>query len=169
MPLVLVIAILAGVLLIMLGETILSRHNERVLRARGAVEPAEDVYPYMQVAYPGAFVAMAGEGAFSGPADDLWLLGGAVLFGWAKALKFWAIATLGLRWTYRVLVLPGAPLVSSGPYRYVRHPNYVAVVGEFVAMAIMMAAPVTGILAILGFGVLLRRRIRIEEQALGMR
>ena len=57
----------------------------------------------------------------------------------AKALKFWAIASLGTRWTYKVLVMPGLPLVPTGPYRWLRHPNYVGVVGELVAMALMTA------------------------------
>jgi methyltransferase len=67
-----------------------------------------------------------------------------------------------------VLVLPGAPLVSGGPYRLVRHPNYVGVVGELVAMALLSGARITGPLAVLGFGWLLLRRIAAEERALGL-
>ena len=86
----------------------------------------------------------------------------------AKALKFWAIATLGPRWSYRVLVLPGAPLVTSGPYRLMRHPNYVGVMGELVAMALMTHARVTGAVGIVLFGWLLVRRIAAEERAMGI-
>jgi methyltransferase len=86
----------------------------------------------------------------------------------AKALKFWAIATLGPRWTFRVLVPPGAPLVTGGPYAWVRHPNYLAVIGEFVSFAILVGAPLTGLGSVIGFGALLRRRIRVEERALGI-
>jgi methyltransferase len=161
------IALLA-VLLMMLVESQLSRFNERTLRARGATEPAGDVYPTMTWVYPACFVAMSIEGALTGPAPGPNTLLGVALFGVAKALKFWAIATLGPRWTFRVLVLPGAPLVRGGPYAWVRHPNYVAVIGEFVSFAILGGAPLAGILSVVVFGVLLRRRIRVEERALGI-
>jgi methyltransferase len=91
--------------------------------------------------------------------------GVAVMFA-AKALKFWAIASLGTRWTYKVLVIPALPLVTTGPYRWIRHPNYVAVVGELIAMALMTRAGVTGPLGTLFFGWLLWRRITAEERAM---
>ena len=76
---------------------------------------------------------MAIEGALSGPASSDLLMGGLAMFGLAKALKVWAISSLGPKWSFRVLVVPGAPLVSAGPYRFMSHPNYLAVVGEMVA------------------------------------
>ena len=92
---------------------------------------------------------------------------GLALFGFAKALKMWAIASLGSRWSYRVLVLPGAPLIKTGPYRFLSHPNYLAVVGEIVSVAAIVWAPITGALATIGFGWLMIKRIRIEDRALG--
>jgi methyltransferase len=156
----------AAVLLMMLAEMQLSRYNERALRARGAVEPPDDVYRTMAWVYPGLFVVMALEGVFFGPPAGLVTLAGAILLGASKALKFWAIASLGTRWTFRVLVPPGASLVSSGPYAYVRHPNYVAVMGELASMALLVGARVSGPVAMLIFGVLMRHRIRVEEAAL---
>jgi methyltransferase len=79
----------------------------------------------------------------------------------------WAISTLGVRWTFRVLVIPDAPLVTSGPYRLLRHPNYAAVIGEIIGIAVILRAPVTGLLALAGFGTLLIRRIAVEDRALG--
>ena len=76
-------------------------------------------------------------------------------------------AALGERWTFRVLVLPGVPLVGTGPYRYVSHPNYLAVVGELVGMAALMGATWSALPVWAGFGWLLARRIRVEERALG--
>jgi methyltransferase len=160
------VLVTAAVLLLMLVELQLSVYNERQLRAKGAVEPADDVIGLMRVAYPLAFVAMGVEAWLRGTWSRDWLLLGLLIFGWAKALKFWAIAHLGPRWTFRVLVLPGAPLVSSGPYRYLRHPNYVAVIGELVAIAVALQSPITGVLATLGFGWLIARRIAVEERAL---
>jgi methyltransferase len=158
---------LAAVLVMMLGELWLSRSNERWMLARGAVIVTDPAYRLMPLAYPGAFVAMAIEGAIvNRPVDAIALAGVLVLIA-AKALKFWAIASLGKRWTYRVLVMPGAPLVTGGPYRVFRHPNYVGVVGELVAMALIAGARVTGPLGVLVFGWLLMVRIRTEEQALG--
>jgi methyltransferase len=154
-------------LLIMAGEAVLSSFNERVLRARGAVEPEGDVIGLMRVAYPGAFIAMGVEGALTGPAPQNVLMGGLALFGLAKALKVWAISALGSRWSYRVLVVPGEPLIRSGPYRFVSHPNYLAVVGEIASVAAIVWAPVTGILSTIGFGWLMIARIRIEDRALG--
>ena len=158
---------LIAILLVMGGEALLSRVNEAALRRLGAIEPPDDVYRVMQWAYPGSFVAMASEGAWSGPAPEPVLLVGLGVFGLAKALKLWAISSLGIRWSFRVLVLPDRPLVVSGPYRFIRHPNYVAVVGELLGFALIVWAPVTGLLAIVGFGALMWRRIGIEDRALG--
>jgi methyltransferase len=79
----------------------------------------------------------------------------------------WAVASLGWRWSYRVLVLPGAPLIKTGPYRFLSHPNYLAVVGEIASVAAIVWAPITGVLATIGFGWLMIARIRIEDRALG--
>jgi methyltransferase len=154
-------------LLIMAGEAVLSSFNEKQLRARGAVEPEGDVIGAMRWAYPGAFILMGIEGALTGPAPQNVMIGGLALFGAAKALKVWAISSLGSRWSYRVLVVPGEPLVTSGPYRFLSHPNYLAVVGEIVSVAAIVWAPVTGVLAAIGFGWLMIARIRIEDKALG--
>ena len=103
-------------LLMMAAEALHAARNERELLARGAVEPAGDVYKTMRWAYPLCFVAMAVEGSIGGPASRAVLVTGLVTFVLAKALKYWAIGTLGPRWTFRVLVLPAAPLVVRGPY-----------------------------------------------------
>jgi len=158
---------LSAVLIMMLAELVRSRRNERELRRRGAVEPPGDVYRALAVAYPLMFVAMAGEGTLFGRGDDWLLIAGFTIFLAAKALKLWAIATLGVRWSYRVLVLP-EPLVTTGPYAHLRHPNYLAVFGEIAGFAMMVGAVWTGIGSLLLFRVLVRRRIAIEEDALEM-
>lgn len=158
---------LAAVLLMMAGELVLSSFNERQLRAKGAVEPPGDVIGIMRWVYPLSFVAMAVEGAIVGPSPNGLLAGGLALFGLAKALKVWAISSLGPRWSYRLLILPGVPLITAGPYRFIAHPNYLAVVGELVSMALIVAAPITGVLATFAFGLLMRARIRVEDRALG--
>jgi methyltransferase len=144
-----------------------SAQNESALRSRGGIEAERDVYPIMRFAYPAALGMMLIEGALGGRPSPIVVATGAVLFAVSKALKWWAILTLGLRWTFRVITLPGLPLVKSGPYRYLSHPNYIAVVSELAAVAIMTRARGTGPIAVLGFGLLMLRRISIEERALG--
>lgn len=156
----------AAVLAMMLVEAQLSRYNERRLRGRGASEATRDVYPIMRVAYPACFLAMAVEGAFRGPSPPGVLIVGLAVLGLAKALKYWAIASLGSLWTFRVLVVAGQPRISAGPYRVLRHPNYVAVCGELLSVALVVRAPMTGVVALVGFGWLMVRRIRVEERAL---
>ena len=161
-----IITVLA-VLLIMAGEAVLSSFNEKLLRARGAIEPQDDVINMMRWAYPSAFVVMGIEGALTGPAPRDVLMSGLALFGLAKALKIWAMSSLGPKWSYRVLVVPGEPLVKTGPYQFLSHPNYLAVVGELVSVALMVWAPITGVLSTIGFGWLMIQRMKIEDRALG--
>lgn len=93
-------------------------------------------------------------------------MAGLAVFLLGKALKWWAILTLGPSWTFRVIVVPGAPLSAGGPYRFMRHPNYVGVLGELIGAALMTGAWVTGPIVTVGFGLLMLQRIRIEERAL---
>src|SRR5207249_2121076 len=161
-----VTALAVVIFLPMLLEARRAAANERSQRARGGVEPPDDIYRMMRIAYPGAFLAMLGEGTLrDGPSLSV-LLAGATLFLAAKALKWWAIATLGPSWTFRVLVVPGAPLVAAGPYRFVRHPNYVAVLAELIAVAIMTGSRIGSPIAVVGFGLLLVKRVLVENRAL---
>ena len=152
----------------MVAELALSRANERRLRARGAVFPSDPVYPTMRWAYPGCFVVMAAEGMVWGPAPGVVTWIGVLLLLLAKGLKAWVMATLGPLWTYRIVVVPGEPLMRRGPYAVLRHPNYVAVAGELVGMALLAGAAVTGPPAVLFYLWLLRRRVLVEERAHGV-
>jgi methyltransferase len=172
------VIVIGGVIMgLMLAEARVSRAHERALAARGAIRPAGDVYPMMAVVYPAAFLVMIAEGvwrarAMTAPGADTaaggpeWMASGILLFVASKALKYWAIASLGDRWTFKVIVEPGRPLVNTGPYRYVTHPNYLALVGEFAGAAMMVGAWFGGPLALLAFGALLAARIRFEDRVL---
>lgn len=149
----------------MLLEARRAAANERAQRSRGGIEPSDDVYQLMQIAYPGIFVAMLAEGALGGVTLGGWFVAGLAIFAAAKVLKWWAIAALGPLWTFRVIVVPGSTSVATGPYRIMRHPNYVAVVGEIIGVAMMMRARVSGPIALLVFGTLLLRRITVENRA----
>ena len=166
---------------LMLAEMQHSRRNEGILRNQGAIEPAGDVYLALAWLYPTAFLAMGAEGTwrawaaglggwspFESPGDGgpSWAAAGVVLFVASKALKYWAIKALGERWSFRVLIQPGRPLVTTGPYEYVNHPNYIAVVGELVGAAMMLGARVSGPIMIAAFGVALWARVRFETRIL---
>ncbi|HMJ84520.1 MAG TPA: isoprenylcysteine carboxylmethyltransferase family protein [Vicinamibacterales bacterium] len=159
-------AVFAVVFALMLLEARRAAANERAQRARGGVEPPGDVYALMQVIYPASFLMMLAEGAWRGAPSRPIVLAGAAIFVAAKAIKWWAILSLGPFWTFRVIVVPGSRRIISGPYRFVPHPNYVAVVGEFIAVAMMTGAVVSGPLALLAFAALLVKRIAVEERAL---
>ena len=157
-------ALFALIFVPMLVEARIAARNERTQRAFGGVEPPGDVYEVMRVAYPAAFAAMLAEGAWR-HSYAWWELGLAVFVA-AKALKWWAVASLGPFWTFRVIVRPGATLVAGGPYRFLRHPNYVAVGGELLGAALMSGARVSGPLMTLGFVLLMLKRIGVEDRAL---
>jgi len=173
----LVLFITAVIVGLLLAETRVSSINARRLRERGAIMPPGDAYLALKILYPAAFLIMGAEGLWraseagrtgftvehSGPS---WLASGVVLFVASKALKYWAIRTLGERWTFRVFVVPDAPLIATGPYRYVAHPNYIAVVGELIGTAMMVGAPISGPVMLGAFGVALRARVKFENQVL---
>lgn len=159
--------LIVAVALVRLGELALSRRHQRRLLARGAREVGRGHYPWMVALHAGWLAAAPAE---------VWLLdrpfvpqlgavAGALLIG-SMALRWWAIATLGERWTVRVLVVPGAPLVASGPYRLLRHPNYLAVAVEVFALPMIHSAWWTAVAFGLADLVLLSVRIRVEDAAL---
>ena len=151
----------------MLLEAAISARHDRELRSRGALEPQDDVFRAMQLGYPAAFLVMVLEAWWRQPHFDRVFAAGLAVFAAAKLLKYWAIATLGVRWTFRVLVPPDSEPVRSGPYRFHPHPNYIAVAGELVGAALMAHSIVAGPAATIGFLLLIRRRIAVEERMLG--
>ena len=151
----------------MLVEARWASQNERAQRACGGIEPDGDVYALMKWTYPGIFLAMFAEHVIH-PAHlhPERVAAAFALFACAKSLKWWAITSLGASWTFRIIVVPGTSAIVSGPYRFLRHPNYVAVVGEIVGVAAAIDARVSGPLALLLFGALMLRRVAVENRAL---
>lgn len=150
----------------MVLEAAVARRNEAGQLARGGVEPPDDVYRLMRFAYPASFVVMMAEGAARANLPGVVVTCGVLVFLDAKLLKLWAIRSLGRHWTFRVIVVPGEPLVAAGPYRFVRHPNYIAVVGEFIGVGLMTCAYLTGPIVTMLFGALMLKRIAVENRAL---
>ena len=150
-----------------LAELRLSRTNLRKALARGAVEYGRGHFPVM-AALHGAFLCSCGLEVLLLHRPFPGAIGWAALcaFALAQGLRYWAIASLGDRWNVRVIVVPGDTLVVRGPYRYVRHPNYLAVAVEIATLPLVHGAYLTAIAFSALNGALLRVRIRTEEAAL---
>ena len=148
------------------GELVLSARHARRLFARGARERGRGHFPLLVVLHTLFPLALIGEVLAlherPGPLAPLWV----TLWLGAQGLRWAAMRALGERWTTRVLVLPGVPLVRRGPYRWMRHPNYLAVVVELLAAPLMFGAWRTALAFSAANLFALRVRIRCEERAL---
>ena len=156
--------ILGLVTLQRLGELVLARRNTDRLRAQGAHEAAAGQYPLI-VGLHTAWLAGLWYFVLSGSADPVsWAWLG--VFVVLQALRVWVIATLGPRWTTRIMVLPGAPLVASGPYRFVSHPNYCVVAAEILVLPLVFGLLWYAVVFSMLNAVALWIRIRAEAAAL---
>ena len=145
-------------------ELALSRRNGRRLRDRGAVERGRGHYPFMVALHVLWLLCTAVEGSRK-PGAGLGRFALAT-FVLVQPVRYWAIASLGEHWNTRILVVPGEKLVRKGPYRYVKHPNYVVVAAEVLALPLIFGAWVTALVFSVLNTVLLSVRIREEERAL---
>ena len=150
-----------------LAELVISKRNAAWSFARGGTESGQRHYLVMVVLHSGLLV---------GAIVEVWLRQPAFVpaLGWtmfalvlaAQALRWWCIATLGRQWNTRVIVVPGLRPVTGGPYRWLSHPNYVAVVIEGFALPLVHSAWITAVVFTLCNALLLRVRIQVENQAL---
>ncbi|HEV7783764.1 MAG TPA: isoprenylcysteine carboxylmethyltransferase family protein [Thermoanaerobaculia bacterium] len=150
-----------------LFELRIASRNRRRLLARGGVEVAPGHYPWMVALHTALLVSCPLEVWFL-RRPFVPLLAGAMLFLLivAAALRWWVISTLDGRWTTRIVVLPGVPPVTGGPYRFLRHPNYLAVILEIFSLPMIHTAWLTALMFSLADALLLRVRIRAEEAGL---
>jgi methyltransferase len=157
-------AVLALVALQRLGELVVAYANTKRLLARGAIELDRAGYKWFVVLHAAWLAALLTVVPAATPPN--WLL--LILYGTLQVARVWVIASLGGRWTTRLIVLPGAPLVKTGPYRWLDHPNYLIAVAEVAILPLAFAA----VAIAAGFSacnvVLLARRIRLESRALGL-
>ncbi|MDL2402823.1 isoprenylcysteine carboxyl methyltransferase family protein [Rhizobium mayense] len=155
------IALLAFVTLQRLVELVHARRNTAALLARGAREIAPGHYPYL-VAMHATWLIGLWLLATGRPINPVWF----AIFAVLQGLRVWVLATLKGRWTTRIIVLPGAALVTSGPYRFFSHPNYAVVVGEIAALPLAFGLPLYALLFSLLNAAILTVRIRAENTAL---
>ena len=144
-----------------LGELWLARRNTARLLERGAVEHAPGHYPLI-VALHGFWLTGLWVLAWNAPVNLGWL----AIFGALQVMRVWVLATLGARWTTRIIVLPSVPLVATGPYRFISHPNYVVVVGELLVLPLAFGLPLYALAFSAFNAAILFIRVRAENAAL---
>ena len=155
------LVILAFVTLQRIGELWLSSRNTQRLLARGAHEHSPAHYPLIVVVHL-LWLATLWWLALDRPVDGFWL----ALFVAIEIFRIWVLATLGPRWTTRIIVLPDAPLVRRGPYRFVNHPNYLVVVLEIAVLPLVFGLWQAALIFSLLNAAVLTVRIRAEDRAL---
>ena len=161
------VLLIVAVALERLAELVVSQRNLSWSRARGGVEFGARHYPVMVILHTGLLAGCLVEAiALHRPFIPAlgWPMLAIVLA--AQGLRWWCIATLGRQWNTRVVVVPGAARVADGPYRFLPHPNYVAVVAEGVALPLVHTAWITALVFTVLNAALLRTRIKVENAAL---
>ncbi len=155
------IALLSFVTLQRLAELALARRNTKALFAEGGREVGAEHYPYLVLLH-GCWIAGLWLLAIGRPVQIVWL----GIFLLLQIARLWVVATMGDRWTTRIVVMPGRPLVSVGPYRFMAHPNYAVVVGEIAALP--LAFGLVGYAALFSIlnAIMLHVRIKAENAAL---
>lgn len=149
-----------------LFEVALSRRNRKIIEARGGRECHAGTFPLFILLHGGFLVALCAESyPWRVPADarTAACLAALVLL---SAVRYWCVAALGPFWNARIVVLPGHPLIRAGPYRWLRHPNYLVVALEFLALPLLLRTPWTLSFFFPANLLLLGSRIRLEEKAL---
>jgi len=145
------------------AELVISSRNSRRLMARGAFEVAPRHYPFI-VALHAAWLMSLWIFGHDRPVNVVALLIYVVLQGF----RVWVMWTLGARWTTRIIILPGAPLVKCGPYRLLPHPNYAVVAGEIALLPLVLGLPLLALIFALLNAAVLAIRIRAENRALAV-
>jgi methyltransferase len=144
-----------------LAELALAQRNTTRLRAAGAAEFGASHYPVMVALHACWLLALWAAG-HDHPVKPAWF----ALFVLLQAGRVWVIASLGRRWTTRVIVLPGTAPVARGPYRFIKHPNYVVVAMEIAVVPLALGLPILALVFSLANAAMLAWRIRVENQAL---
>ena len=155
------VLILAFVTLQRLAELVIARRNTAALLARGAYEVSPGHYPLIVAVHAGWLAALW----WLAPGKPiLWPL--IAIFAVLQAGRVWVLATLGERWTTRIIILPGAPLVTGGPFRFLSHPNYTVVVAEIAILPLAFGLWQIALLFSVLNALVLFIRIRAEAKAL---
>ncbi|CAM3892871.1 isoprenylcysteine carboxyl methyltransferase family protein [Mesobacillus zeae] len=154
------------VILQRLAELIIARKNERWMKSRGAVETGQGHYKAMVVIHVAFLLSTILEVKwFNRELSDFWPLLLSLFFA-AQIMRIWALTSLGNFWNTKIIILPGADVVQKGPYRIMKHPNYVVVVTEIIVIPLMFNAVITAVVFTVLNIIILSFRIPAEEKAL---
>lgn len=157
---------LSFVILQRLSELFIAKRNEKILKSKGAVEYDEKGYKYIVAMHILFFICLIFEKMYFNRelnSFSVYLFG---LFLIAQILRYWAITTLGVFWNTRIIILPGSSLIKKGPYTFLNHPNYIAVVTELAVIPLIFSCYITAIIFSVLNLIVLSRRKTIEEKAL---
>lgn len=147
-------------------ELLLAKRNEQIVKSRGALEFDTEGYKYIVATHVAFFISLVLEKfLLRRELNRLWVLF-LLIFLLAQVLRYWAISSLGVYWNTKVLIVPDSLRSTKGPYRYVKHPNYAAVVAEIAVIPLIFSCYLTSIFFSIINVILIRRRIGIEENAL---
>jgi methyltransferase len=146
-------------------EELHSQRNTRWLKQQGGREAGGEFYPVVAVAHLSWIAALA---CLAPPSAAVhWTL--LIAFLALQILRYWIIGTLGRYWTHRIITLPQAPLVIKGPYRFLHHPNYAVSIAETLLLPLVFGQPAMGVIFTVLWGVVLRFKIFLEDEALAAR
>lgn len=147
-------------------ELLLAKRNEQIVKSKGALEFDRDGYKYIVAMHVAFFISLVLEKfSLQRELNKFWVLF-LLIFLIAQILRYWAISSLGVYWNTKVLVIPDSQRTTMGPYKYLKHPNYIAVIAEIAVIPLIFSCYLTSILFSIINLILVRRRIEIEENAL---
>ncbi|WNF36212.1 isoprenylcysteine carboxylmethyltransferase family protein [Bacillaceae bacterium IKA-2] len=147
-------------------EIIISKRNGHLIKARGGFEVGAEHYKFIVITHVCFFISLLAEVTISRPSFVSWVIIPFCIFLIAQFGRVWALSSLGDFWNTRIMILPGANVVAKGPYKYIRHPNYLIVVIEIAMLPLMFQAYWTALIFSIINGVILALRISVEEHAL---
>lgn len=149
-----------------LSELFIAKKNEKILKSGGAVEYDKEGYRYIVAMHISFFICFTAEKIYFNrelnPFSNYLL----AVFFLAQVLRYWAIISLGSFWNTRIIILKGAPLIKKGPYRFLNHPNYIAVITELAVIPLIFSCYFTALIFSALNVIILIRRKSIEEKAL---
>ncbi len=147
-------------------ELLIAKKNEKKSLAAGGIEYDKSGYKIIVVMHILFFISLFAEYYYSERVlNKFWIIF-LILFIAAQGLRYWAIISLGSMWNTRIIIVPGSPLVKHGPYKYFKHPNYMAVITELAVIPFMFSCFITAVVFSSVNLFLLKRRIEIEENVL---